>query len=71
MTSHQSLDWWRFGRLYRVLDVKETCMLVACEIVPFRYHIIVLANNKCLGVGIFEGHFSFILLKAAIGHRKM
>ena len=38
-------------------------MLVAGEFMPFRYHIIFLANNKCLGVGIFEGDFSFILPK--------
>ena len=28
-----------FGRLYKVPDVKETCMLVAREFVSFRYHM--------------------------------
>ena len=35
-------------------------MLVAKGFVPFRYHniiIVVLANNECLGVDIFEGYF--------------
>ena len=36
--------------------------------------LIVLANNECLCVGMFEGHFSFILpktLTVIISHRKM
>ena len=32
-------------------------MLVAKGFVPFRYHIVVLAINKCLGVDIFEDYF--------------
>ena len=35
-------------------------MLVASDFVQFRYHVIVLTNNECLGVGIFEGDYSFL-----------
>ena len=27
--THQSLDWWGFGRLYRVPSIMVTCILVA------------------------------------------
>ena len=35
-------------------------MLVAQDFAQFRYHVIVLTNNECLGVGIFEGDYSFL-----------